>query len=229
MHAYNPLLEGFNGIARLFPLPNLVLFPYVVQPLHIFEPRYRQLMADSLAGDRLIAMALLQPDWEEAYAENPPIYPVVCLGKILQEQQLPDGRYNLLLHGVSRARIQEELPSDRLYRTARVEILDEVEGKAGGQEHALKALLGESIKQWLSQQTPVLEQLRQLLESTIPLGTLCDIFGFALNLDVAIKQQLLEEIDVYARVHLLLDYLKTIPGLGPPSSGRKFPPDFSVN
>ena len=56
-------LENFTGTVRLFPLPNLVLFPNVAQPLHVFEPRYRQLMADSLAADRLIAMALLQPGW----------------------------------------------------------------------------------------------------------------------------------------------------------------------
>ena len=63
--------DEFAGTARLFPLPNLVLFPHVVQPLHIFEPRYRQLMADALADDRLIAMALLRPGWEEDYHRKP--------------------------------------------------------------------------------------------------------------------------------------------------------------
>ena len=106
-------LSGFGGTARLFPLPNLVLFPHVVQPLHIFEPRYRELMADALAGDRLIALALLRPGWEEDYDQQPPIHPVICLGSIHKEERLPDGRYNLLLQGVSRARVLEEVPSPK--------------------------------------------------------------------------------------------------------------------
>src|SRR5438132_9947498 len=66
-------LTGFNGLARLFPLPNLVLFPHVVQGLHIFEPRYRQLMTDALAADKLISVVLLKPGWEDDYEEKPPI------------------------------------------------------------------------------------------------------------------------------------------------------------
>src|ERR1043166_7685398 len=101
-------LADFGGTARLFPLPDLVLFPHVVQPLHVFEPRYRQLLADALADDRLLALALLRPGWEEDYDKQPPIYDVVCLGRVFQEERLPDGRYNLMLHGLSRARVLQE-------------------------------------------------------------------------------------------------------------------------
>src|SRR5438128_9189192 len=87
--------ESFSGTARLFPLPNLVLFPHVLQPLHIFEPRYRQMTAEALAGDRLIAMMLLQPDWEKDYQGAPAVHPVGCLGKIIADQQLDDGRFNI--------------------------------------------------------------------------------------------------------------------------------------
>src|SRR6266545_6172021 len=104
-------LADFAGTARLFPLPNLVFFPHVMQPLHIFEPRYRQMTADALAGDRLIAMALLRPGWEPDYEKVPPIYPVVCLGRIVADQRLEDGRYRLLLRGLSRAGIVEEVPT----------------------------------------------------------------------------------------------------------------------
>src|SRR5271166_1167351 len=103
---YSP--ADFGGTARLFPLPNLVLFPHVVQPLHIFEPRYRQLMSDALADDRLIAMALLQPGWESDYEERPAIYPGVCIGQIYKEEKLSDGRFNLLLHGAARAQVLNE-------------------------------------------------------------------------------------------------------------------------
>ena len=74
-------LTHFAGTARLFPLPNLVLFPHVMQPLHIFEPRYREMTADALATDRLIALALLQPGWEADYDGKPAVYPVACLGR----------------------------------------------------------------------------------------------------------------------------------------------------
>ena len=72
--------QEFSGKVRLFPLPNLVLFPHVMQPLHIFEPRYRFLLEDALATDRLIAMALLAPGWENDYEGRPPLYPMACLG-----------------------------------------------------------------------------------------------------------------------------------------------------
>ena len=79
-------LSGFCGKVRLFPLPNLVLFPEVMQPLHIFEPRYRQMTADALAGDRLIALGLLRPGWEADYDGKPAIYPVACLGRVVPGQ-----------------------------------------------------------------------------------------------------------------------------------------------
>src|SRR5207253_4170439 len=94
-------LANFAGVARLFPLPNLVLFPHVVQPLHVFEPRYREMTTDALAGDRLIATALLHPDWEAVYEGHPPIHPVACLGRIVADQRLDDGRFLLLLRGLA--------------------------------------------------------------------------------------------------------------------------------
>src|SRR5579884_3720517 len=105
-------LTDFSGTARLFPLPNLVLFPYAVQPLHVFEPRYRQMTRDALAGDRLIAVVLLQPGWDVDYEGRPPVHPVACVGRVLAENKLEDGRYNLLLRGLRRVRILDELASD---------------------------------------------------------------------------------------------------------------------
>ena len=100
-------LAEFNGVARLFPLPNLVLFPQALQPLHIFEPRYRQLTADALIDDRLLALVLLKPGWEQNYEQTPAIFPVACLGRIVADQLMPDGRSNLLVRGLSRVRIVE--------------------------------------------------------------------------------------------------------------------------
>src|SRR5947208_14651110 len=81
----------------LFPLPNVVLLPRAILPLHIFEERYKAMTADALAGDRQVAMALLKPGWERNYYQKPAIEPIVCVGKILTHERLADGKYNFLL------------------------------------------------------------------------------------------------------------------------------------
>src|SRR5580658_7703434 len=108
----------------LFPLPNVILFPGAVLPLHIFEERYKTMTADALAGDRLIAMALLRPGWEKEYHLRPPIDPVVCVGRIARWERLDDGTYNFLLHGMTRARILREENSSP-YRIAHLQTLRE--------------------------------------------------------------------------------------------------------
>jgi Lon protease-like protein len=220
-------LADFRGTVRLFPLPNLVLFPGVVQPLHIFEPRYRQLMADALEDDRLITLALLQPGWEESYHQAPPIHPVVCIGRVLHAERLADGRYNLLLRGLRRARVREEVSADRLYRLARVDLLDEVPVAA-----AVEAELRERLARWITEnfadQPVAQEQLRQLLASELALGPLCDLFSFALPRELEVKQALLEELSVEARVRRLLEHLGEAGG-GEEGQSRPFPPEFSAN
>src|SRR5689334_18225723 len=99
----------------MFPLPNVVLLPNTFLPLHIFEPRYRKLTKDALAGDKLLLMAFqLGPEHE--YDGPPPVAPVAGVGEIVLAQNLPDGRYNLVLRGRARVRIERELTSDQPYR-----------------------------------------------------------------------------------------------------------------
>ena len=102
-------LKDFAGKVRLFPLPNLVLFPHVMQPLHIFEPRYRDLLEESIADDRLIAMGVLKPNWENDYDGRPPLYQFGCLGRVATYHRLNDGTYNILLLGLRRLRVLREL------------------------------------------------------------------------------------------------------------------------
>lgn len=228
--SHEPEIPGsFRGVVRLFPLPNLVLFPHVIQPLHVFEPRYRQMMADALADDRLLAMALLKPGWAEDYLATPPIYPVVCVGRVFEEERLPDGRYNLLLQGLARARVVEELDTGQLYRSARVELLSDTPAPpAVGPE--LRRQLGEQVGRWLADQGEALAQMRRLLESPLTLGTLCDVFTFALPMGVEEKQQLLEEPRAEERVRRLLANLGRAPGPhGARVAPRQFPPGFSPN
>src|SRR4030095_9548216 len=109
-----------SDLLPLFPLPNVVLFPNVFLPLHIFEPRYREMVADALASDPLIGMVLLKPGWEQEYEGRPPVYPIGCSGVITHVDQLPDGRYNIVLRGGERFRIVEE-DFGRAYRLFRGE------------------------------------------------------------------------------------------------------------
>jgi Lon protease-like protein len=103
----------------LFPLPEVVLLPETLLPLHIFEPRYRAMIADALAGDRVIGMAMMKPGWA-AQPERPPIYPVGGAGEIVESEELPDGRYNIVLQGRFRYRVLREASADP-YRTAQIE------------------------------------------------------------------------------------------------------------
>lgn len=225
-----PLPDDFRGPVRLFPLPNLVLFPDVLQPLHIFEPRYRQLMADALQDDRLIALATLKPGWEEQYYERPRIHSVLCIGRIIKEERLPDGRFNLLLFGLRRARIIEELPSDKLYRTADVRLLEDVPVVVPAVERRLRQQLEDFIEARFGSVGAQLESFRKILQTEAPLGFLCDLFSFAAAIDSEVKQQLLEQLDVERRVGQLLEHLGSELSINLASDmPRRFPPDFSSN
>ena len=86
---------------------DVVLFPNVFLPLHIFEPRYRQMIADALAGDRIIGMVLLRPGYEDDYEGPPPIYATGCSGLITHVERIEDGRYNLMLRGLEKFTMHE--------------------------------------------------------------------------------------------------------------------------
>jgi Lon protease-like protein len=102
----------------IFPLPNAVLLPGGVLPLHVFEPRYREMTRDCLAGSRTMAIALLRPHAGDE------IFPICGVGSIRCSEELPDGRYHIVLHGVARVRVDEELPLDRAYRRVRATLVD---------------------------------------------------------------------------------------------------------
>ena len=108
----------------IFPLPNVVLFPNVFLPLHIFEDRYREMVADALASDRMIGMVLLRPGWKDNYEGRPPVYPIGSAGLITHAERLEDGRFNIILRGIEKFRISSE-DHQRPYRVASVEPLHE--------------------------------------------------------------------------------------------------------
>ncbi|MEY4947665.1 MAG: hypothetical protein RIR22_2366 [Planctomycetota bacterium] len=227
------ILENFDGKVRLFPLPNVVLFPRVIQPLHIFEPRYKQMVEDALEDNRLIALCLLQPT-AGLGGSTSPIYPDICIGQILQEERLPDGRFNLLLQGVSRAKIISEVNNGKLYRTAKVEILHDVPNSSVENEDRMRTRLVKRMTKWFTQQPSAKEQLDRLVNSDLSLGNLCDVFSFALPLSVDMKILLLQLVNVEDRASLLLEVIEQMtpevtkrPSSSAPS--KKYPPDFSAN
>jgi Lon protease-like protein len=218
-------LVDFSGVARLFPLPNLVLFPHVVQGLHIFEPRYRELMADALADDRLMALVLLRPGWEEEYEREPAIESVACLGRVSWHEKLPDGRYNLRLQGLSRVKIIQELPTNHLYRTAHVELLPDRTLGSPAESSTLRKSLAAEVLPRFEPEGQAHKQLRELFDGEMSLGQLCDVLAYALPLPMEIKQALLMEAIAEHRIATMVDALRASAA----RADRRFPPDFSSN
>jgi len=221
----DPSPDEFTGTARLFPLPNLVLFPHVVQGLHIFELRYRQLLTDALATDELITLALLKPGWEEKTDNAPAIEPVACLGRVMWHEKLPDGRYNLRLRGLARLRILEEVPADRLYRMARAEVMAETAPDDPSLLKKLRHALAALVLPRFEEDGPARRQLQELFDGEMPLGQVCDVLGYALPLSMEVKLALLSEARIDHRAMALADVLRSSAA----RSDRPFPPGFSPN
>jgi uncharacterized protein len=223
--------DTFSGVARLFPLPNLVMYPHVMQPLHIFEGRYREMLEDSLATDRLIAMAMLEPGWETDYESRPPVSRYACLGKVVTHNRLEDGRYNLLLMGVGRIRIVEEMPPLRSFRQAKVELLREsfVNDSADHIDALQRELMSAFEKQMpCGCQAP--EQLREMFAQHLPLSMMTDLAAYALPFDLELKQQLLAEPRVDVRAKLLIEQLESQASRElVVAAADDFPPPFSLN
>ena len=219
---------AFRGVVRLFPLPNLVLFPHVMQPLHIFEPRYRAMLEAALADDHLIGMALLAPGWESDYEGRPPLMSVGCLGRVAAHCRLEDGTYNLLLTGLRRFEIVEELPPLHLYREARVRLLPDC--TPPNQAKMLADAL-QRLQAVFARFTPFLpearDQIDQLIGGKIDLPTLTDVIAYMMDIPVADKYALLAETNVLARAAQLLERLESLDATG--SAALDFPPPFSEN
>ena len=202
MHCGTDTSKSDTLVVPLFPLPNVVFFPRAVLPLHIFEERYKTMTADALAGNRLVAMALLRPGWEKNYYARAAIEPVVCVGKIVNSERLEDGKYNFLLHGRSRARIIEEEASTP-YRIARVQTLPapamlEID-LANQRQQLIEMICGEPLVS-----LPGTEELKRIVTSPMGTGEVADLLAFHLLSNVGLKQSLLADIDVPRRVSRLI-------------------------
>ena len=183
----------------LFPLPGVVLFPHALLQLHIFEERYRAMTRDVLAGSRLFAVSLIASGEAET-AEKPAVQRIAGVGEVMRSHELPDGRFNLVLHGRARIRIDEELAPERLYREVAATILpdlpvaDAAELRDG--EQSLRALVGQ-----LADAIPEGgELIRQVVAAQETPAELVDVLAAQLVYDPALRQRLLETREVLRRI-----------------------------
>ncbi len=206
-----------SDLLPIFPLPNVVLFPNVFLPLHIFEPRYREMVADAVASDRMIGMVLLRPGWQQEYEKRPPVYPVGCSGVITHVEPLADGRYNIVLRGVERFRILQEDDS-RSYRRALVEPVPEGAGSGDDlaavrrQRSKLESLIAPTIERSLSR-TERLESIASSgrdskIPSTMADEDLVNALAQYLDLEPLEKQALLEQHSLRTRAESLVELLE---------------------
>ena len=178
----------------LFPLPNLVFFPRTRLPLHVFEPRYRQMVADAVAGEKRFGIVLLRPGWENDYFGAPPIYACGTLSQIEQAISLDDGRYNILVRGEVRFRIVGEVNRDP-YRLARVIVQPEQERDVNS-AYAQRVWLAELSRQYLEN---LPDQMAVPEIDSAGLESLTNALIMSLNLEVQEKQRLLEIDDLVNR------------------------------
>lgn len=222
----NPELIDFSGLAPIFPLPNVVLFPQALLPLHIFEPRYRKMTADALEGERLIAMGLLRPGWKSSTV--PPVHRIMGLGKIIAHEKLADGRFNLILRGLARVKLLSEKQVDLPYRIGQFEICREYlqEQPLSSRQQCVEKIL--HLFGQLFPKVPV-HQLFVSASADLPLQTVCDVLLGSIPMPQSQSQQFLDELDVDARGRMLVEYLEQSVGQLRTPLDRKFPPEFSSN
>jgi Lon protease-like protein len=190
-------------VIPVFPLPNVVLFPRLPLPLHVFEPRYRAMVRDALRGRRLIGMALLQAGWEVDYAGRPPIFATGTAGEIVRVDELPDGRFNIVLLGLREYVAQRELERAS-YREAVV-----------AWREAADATLPDGLRDAVSRRVQVYLGRRGLAAEpglfsrpSVDDETFVNFLAQHLDIDLLEKQALLEAPTVAERARRLIDVLE---------------------
>ena len=187
----------------IFPLPNVVLFPSALLPLHIFEPRYRAMVSDALDGERLIGMVMLRPGWEPHYDSAPDVYPVGCAGFITHADRLPDGRFNIILRGMEKFRITGERPARdgaERYRLARVESIKEAVSIPTAASRAARYRLEKLLARKLQKND------HDFIPKDVPDADL--VHAIAQHLEPLEKQALLECNSLLERCEVLVELLE---------------------
>lgn len=192
----------------IFPLPDVTFFPHTMLPLHVFEARYRAMITDALARDRKIAVVRLKPGFEASYAGKPPVYPVAGAGEIVSWERLATGRYNILVKGEWRVRIQSELPTDTLYRIVTAQALDDIAPTADASPAIAR------IRELCGRLLQALDRPSDLLDAALASdqqpGVIADRIAAAVVPDPDLRQELLETRDVTRRLDRLVGALEDL-------------------
>ena len=187
----------------IFPLPNVVLFPSALLPLHVFEPRYRAMVVDALESERLIGLVMLRPGWESHYEEAPDVYPIGCAGFITHADPLPDGRFNIMLRGLEKFRILGERAAREgveRYRIARIESIQEATSGATAASHAARRRLEKLLARKLQKHD------HDFIPKDVPDADL--VHAIAQHLEPLEKQALLECNSLLERCEVLVELLE---------------------
>jgi len=227
---------NFGRPMPLFPLDQVALLPQQVRPLHVFEPRYRQMVEHALDGAGQIALAVFErrPSDQAEYLGSPTIRPAVCVGQIVQHEKLPDGRYNILVQGICRARVLNEVPpdDDRLYRAAMLEPIGAEngdEGMLGSIRGRLESCLSEGELAHMRRAREIAEFLRN---ERIPTSALMEVVSFTMITDPAVQYRLLSEGDPLARWEIIsheLDGLERLIRIASKQHPEEWPKGCSWN
>jgi Lon protease-like protein len=190
----------------IFPLPNCVLLPGGLLPLHVFEARYREMTRDCLAGHQLMGIARLRPGYQTGHHGRPPVYDKFGVGRIICSEELPDGRFALLLRGVGRAELARELPEERGYRLVEARMLADTctDHDEARDHHRRLVTLCDRLAEVLEQGGP---QLRDLVRSFDDPGTCADAIAAAFVTDADMRQELLEALDPTIRLQRTLGHV----------------------
>lgn len=217
-----------DGLVRVFPLPNVALLPHGYLPLHIFEPRYRQMVNDALADDRMFAMAFPER-WN--VPEPIPLKKTACLGRITAERRLPGGRFDLMLIGQTRICIEEELLTDKLYRIVRASLPAETAAATLATRREVQK--AEIIRLMNEAKSEMLRGIGKQIRGFAPLGVspggFADLVANIAPLSVELKQQLLEAFDVDRRLEMLVTAMAAIETDSATADESHFPPEISPN
>ncbi len=205
----------------IFPLPNVVLFPGGLLPLHVFEPRYRELVRHVLAGRKVMGIVRLKPGYEADYEGRPPVFDVCGVGAVIDSVERPDGRFDITLRGLARARIIEELPPTRAFREVRLQELSDGFSDAS----VTSAWQRKLISLWADMAPHLPESvrdLRALTRGAEGAGAYADRLAAALVGDPDTSQRLLAETDPTERLRLLAEKLQQVhDSVAPPSAARR--------
>lgn len=195
-------------VVPIFPLPESTFFPHTFLPLHIFEARYRAMVADALARDKRLAIVGLKPGYEGTYAGRPPTYTVAGVGRIVRWERLATGRFNILLQGDARLRIERELPTDTLYRVVTGSTLDERPPRHDASPRL--ARIRDLCYRLLRALGRPRELLAQALDENQQAGAIVDQVASAILPDAGLRQELLETLEVETRLERVVDALEDI-------------------